>query len=135
METDLRQRLPRYKIDFENTKALLALGYPAVAPVLRDLLEWLQDGNWPISRPVGEFLLTIPEAIAPLVQEVLDGDDLQWKYWCIVRLIGEMPLEVTRLFRDELTRLVESPTAAEKLNELDEAAGDALRKLGFGERD
>jgi hypothetical protein len=52
-----------------------------------------------------------------------------------VRLIGEMPLEVTRLFRDELTRLVESPTASEKLNELDEAAGDALRKLGFGERD
>ncbi|MFM7928280.1 MAG: hypothetical protein ACKO9Q_11250 [Pirellula sp.] len=23
------------------------------------MLEWLQDGNWPISRPIGRFLLTM----------------------------------------------------------------------------
>jgi hypothetical protein len=131
MGTDLRQLLPRDKSDFGNVRALVALGYPAVAPVLKDLLAWLQDGNWPISRLIGDFFLTIPEAIAPLVQKVLAGDDLQWKYWCIVRLIGQMPPTVAIQFRDELTRLAESPTAAERLDELDSVAKDALLNLGF----
>lgn len=132
MGTDLRQLLPRDKSDFGNARALVALGYPAVAPVLKDLLAWLQDGNWPISRLVGDFFLTIPEAIAPLVREVLEGDDLQWKYWCIVRLIGQMPPTVATQFRDELTRLAEFPTAEERLDELDAVARDALFSLGFG---
>jgi len=135
METDLYQLLPRDKSDFVNVRALVAIGYPAVAPVLGELLAWLQDGNWPVSRPIGEFLLTIPGAVAPYVQEVLDGDDLQWKYWCIVRLISEMRPEVAGQFRDELTRLAEFPTAAERLDELDEVAGEVLRKLGFAKGD
>ena len=131
METELHRLLPRHRSDFDNARALVALGYPAVAPVLKELLTWLQDGNWPITRLVGDFFLTIPEAIAPLVQDVLAGDDLQWKYWCIVRLIGQMPPTVAIQFRDELTRLAESPTTAERLDELDSVAKDALLSLGF----
>lgn len=94
--------MPREKSDFVNVRALVAIGYPAVAPY---------------------------------VQEVLEGDDLQWKYWCIVRLISKMRPEVAGQFRDELTRLAEFPTAAERLDELDEVAGGALRKLGFAKGD
>ena len=129
MKTDPLEFFPLHKSDVANARALLALGYPALGPHLKELLEWLQDGNWPISRPIGEFLLTVPEAIAPLIQEVLASEDHQWKYWCIVRLIGEMKPKVAEPFRFELLRLAECPTLAETQNELDKEALGALQKL------
>jgi hypothetical protein len=57
---------------------LISLGYPAVAPVLPDLLEWLRDGNWPVSHPMGEFLASLPEPMAPLIWDVLRGTDDIW---------------------------------------------------------
>ena len=133
METDPLRFLPLDKSDVVNTRALLSLGYPTLGPYLKELLEWLQDGNWPISRPIGQFLLTIPEAIAPFIHEVLECDDHQWKYWCIVRLIGEMTPTVAEQYRVELLRLAENPSLAEAQNELNEAAKDALQKLWSGD--
>lgn len=133
METDPLRFLPLDKSDVVNTRALLSLGYPVLATYLKELLEWLQDGNWPISRPIGQFLLTIPEAIAPFIQEVLEGNDHQWKYWCIVRLIGEMTPTVAEQYRVELLRLAEYPSLAEAQNELNEVAKDALQKLWPGD--
>ena len=46
MAVDPRDLLPRHKSDRERTRAIIGLGYPAVAPVLPEQLTWLQDGNW-----------------------------------------------------------------------------------------
>ena len=129
MAVDPRELLPRDKLDLDNARAVVALGYPAVATVLPDLLEWLQDCNWPVSRPIGDFLATLPEEMAPLIWNVLRGDDHIWKYWCIVRLISVMPVGVAEQFRTELTRLAENPNGAERTEELNEVAQDALREL------
>src|SRR2546429_8860869 len=120
MAVDPRQLLPRDKRDLESARAVIALGYPAVAPVLPDLLEWLQDCNWPVSRPIGDFLATLPEQMAPLIWKVLRGDDHIWKYWCIVRLISTMPAGVAEQFRVELTRLAKEPTPVERSEALNE---------------
>jgi hypothetical protein len=129
MPVNPRDLLPRHKSDVANAQAIVALGYPAVAPVLRDLLEWLQDCNWPISRPIGDFLATLPEQTAPLIWDVLRGNDDTWKYWCIVRLVSAMPVEIAEQFRGELARLAERPTAAERSEELNEVARDAISTL------
>jgi hypothetical protein len=108
---------------------VIALGYPAVEPILRDLLEWIQDCNWPVSRPIGDFLATLPMPMAPLIWEVLRGKDDTWKYWCIARLISAMPPDVAEQFRPELARLAERPTPTERSEELNEVAKDALDSL------
>ena len=96
MAPDPCKYLPLDKSDVINTRAVLALGYPA---------------------------------LAPFIQEVLEGDDHQWKYWCIVRLIGEMTPAVAEQYRIELFRLAVCPTLADAQNELNEVAKDALQKL------
>ena len=75
MPTDPRDLLPRDKFDLAGARVLVSLGYSAIEPVLPALLEWLQDCNWPVSRPIGDFLVTIPEQTAPLIWNVLRGDD------------------------------------------------------------
>lgn len=42
-----RELLPKDKFDLERATALVSTGYPTVAPILPDILGWLQDGNWP----------------------------------------------------------------------------------------
>ena len=128
-EVDPRTLLPRDKCDSKAAAAVIALGYPAVGPVLRDLLKWLQDCNWPVSRPIGDFLATLPEPMAPLIWEVLRGDDYIWKYWCIVRLLSVMPTTIAGQFRAELRRLAEHPTPVERGEPLDEVAREALDAL------
>ncbi|MEM1354850.1 MAG: DUF5071 domain-containing protein [Planctomycetota bacterium] len=129
MADDLQSLLPKHKSDFESVNNLLALGYPEIAPLLPDLLEWLQDGNWPISNIISEFLTTIPEHTAPLIWNVLRGDDYVWKYWCISQLIRKMPSRLAEQFRSELTRLTESPTVVERQEELDRIAIAAVQDL------
>ena len=129
MNGDLRKLLPRDKTDLASARAVIELGFPAVEPVLPDMLEWLQDCNWPVSWPISEFLATLPEPMVPLVWNVLQGDDHIWKYWCILRIIRAMPPSIAEQFRPELNRLAEVPSVAERLELLDEVAKDALRTL------
>ncbi|HEY7120066.1 MAG TPA: DUF5071 domain-containing protein [Tepidisphaeraceae bacterium] len=129
MTIDVRELLPRDKRDLERARAVVLLGYPAVAPVLPELLEWLQDCNWPVAGPIGDLLASLSEQVAPLVWDVLRGADDIWKYWCIVRLVSKMPARVAEQFRAELTRLAERPTDGERAGELGEVARDALMEL------
>ncbi|MEM6258767.1 MAG: DUF5071 domain-containing protein [Planctomycetota bacterium] len=129
MPDDLHSLLPKHRSDVFAAKEVLAFGYPTIAPVLPDLLEWLKDMNWPVSHPISEFLASIPEPMAPLIQNVLRGEDLIWKYNCISQLISEMPVELAEQFRKELIRLANTPTTAECEEHLNEAALDAMYAL------
>lgn len=53
---DLRAFLPRDKHDLDNLQLLKNLGWPAIEPVLPDLLEWVQHMNWPVARSLAPFL-------------------------------------------------------------------------------
>jgi Domain of unknown function (DUF5071) len=133
-EVELRALLPRHKCDCERAQAIIALGYPAVAPVLRDLLEWLQDCNWPVSHSIAPFLASVGEPVVPLIREVFRGNDDIWKYWCIERLIMGFPRTLAEEFRPELQRFAFHPTKQERSEELDERARAALEWLDGGGR-
>src|SRR5688500_18615540 len=49
-EFDINSLVPRNKHDRKRAAAAIAAGYPAVAPVLPEMLEWLQDMNWPVAQ-------------------------------------------------------------------------------------
>ena len=128
MPIDPREPLPRGRARPPSAARGHCPGLPG-APVLPDLLKWLQDCNWPVSRPISEFLASIPGPMAPLIRDVLEGNDLIWKYRCIQRLIRTMPREIAEKFRPDLIRLAEHPTSAEHVEELDEVATEAIEVL------
>ena len=129
MSADLRPQLPHHKSDFARTDAIIALGYPAVAPVIPQLLEWLQDCNWPISHRIARFMVEIGEPVIPVVCEVFNGTDGTWKYWCIVRFVNELPIAQAAKLRPELQRLAYHPTPSDHSDEVDEVAREALMRL------
>ena len=112
MTSDTLPPLPTDKCDLRGAEALVACGYPAVEPVLPRLLEWIQEGNWPVARVLAPFLATVGAALVPHAQRVLKGDDDTWKYFLVQDVVAKSP-ELAVLLRPDLERLARFATEGE----------------------
>jgi hypothetical protein len=95
---------------------VVARGYPAVAPILPELIQWLQDYNWPVAHVLAPFLARIGSPLLPEIRRVLNTNDYVWQYWLLTWLV-KTP-EMASALHDELTRLADHATAAEAAEEL-----------------
>ena len=50
---DLKKYIPSDKFDLEKVELLYQFTFDEIESIIRDLLKWLQDGNWPVSRSLG----------------------------------------------------------------------------------
>ena len=121
--------IPRSKHDFERVNQVKKLDRNEILPLLPGLMEWIQDMNWPIAMEVAELLLMFPNEIVPIAKGVLATNDNVWKYWCLEVLVKKLPKESRKLFKSELIRLIERPTAGEKLEELNVTAIEILQTI------
>jgi hypothetical protein len=117
------------KCDVAAAAKLVGLGYPAVEDILPELFTWIQDGNWPVAQIVAPFLASLGPFAVPEIWKILRSDDLLWKYWCILRVVSELPLDSAIEFETELWRMANSPSEAERLEEIDRVAADVLECL------
>lgn len=133
-QNDIKSLIPRSKMDTERAEAAVAAGYPAVAPILPELLEWMQDMNWLVAQILAPFLASIGSPLIPHVRHIMETDDYIWKYWMIVRIMRDSR-EVAEAFREELERLAYSPTEQEAHEELDEEAQFTLKEYDWHKAD
>ncbi|WP_413407868.1 DUF5071 domain-containing protein [Paenibacillus amylolyticus] len=78
---DIRECLPRDKHDFEAVRKLNQFSDVELKVIIPELMEWLQDGNWPISKPVENLLLRLGEDLVPHIKDVLQTQDSTWEYF------------------------------------------------------
>ena len=123
--SELHELLPKDKHDLERATALVSIGYPAVAPLLPDLLEWLQDGNWPVAHVIGPFLASIGAPLTEDVRRILQSQDHLWKYWILLRIVAHSPELATNLY-PELVKIAEGDAVDEDEKELKAVAEEML---------
>ncbi|MDT9719781.1 DUF5071 domain-containing protein [Paenibacillus sp. ClWae2A] len=126
---DIRECLPRDKSDFEAVRKLSEFSDVELKVIIPELMEWLQDGNWPISKPVEDLLLRLGEDLIPHIKDVLRTQDPQWEYFILVGLIDQLPISHLSMLKTDLVRILESPTHDEILEELDEVILELLEKI------
>ncbi|WP_193316966.1 DUF5071 domain-containing protein [Janthinobacterium sp. FT14W] len=119
--------LPRDKHDTQQAQALIALPWDDVAPAMPQILEWVQDVNWPVAGVLLPYLAGIGPRLAPYVKTVLASDDEQWKY-VVLQGIVRPSRELAVAVDGELTRFALAPTAAELAEGVAEAAREILRE-------
>jgi len=127
----LRDLVPTNKADIERARAAVEAGYPAVEPILGELVQWLRDYNWPVAHVLAPFLASLGAPLVPHVWQVLRSQDDVWKYWIITLLLSAFPEAIAVEFRPELERLSHAPQAHEKAEELDEQARSVLTHFGW----
>lgn len=70
-KADLTKMLPRHSADVENAQAIIALGFPAVEPVLKSLFQWLETSGSPVELIVRPFFAELGEPALGLVRDAL----------------------------------------------------------------
>lgn len=107
---EIRHLVPRDKCDEDMVPLIAEAGYPAIAPILDDLMEWTADPNWPICVPLIDYLVTLGEPMVEPIRRVLRGTDEGHKWVCLRGMVTELPPGVQALLRDDLQRLAELPS-------------------------
>jgi hypothetical protein len=96
LRRDLRKSLPQRADDLDALPRLVALGYPAVEPVLFDVLKWIRQPDWPVAKPVVAFLREIGAPLAPSIEQIFRTDDRAWAAQVIREILEHWPAETLK---------------------------------------
>jgi hypothetical protein len=55
-----KRLLPRDEDDAETARALVALGFPVLEPVMSQMLEWLKSNGSPVEAVMRDFFAALP---------------------------------------------------------------------------
>jgi Domain of unknown function (DUF5071) len=87
-------------------------------------LHWLEDRNYPIAKPIADYLVSRGGAVVPHVREALKGRDWWWQYNILLCLVARWPRELVVEIQPDLERL-----ASYGLTEVEEVDVRALSLL------
>jgi hypothetical protein len=83
---NIRDLIPKHKDDQGVIEGLKNLSFEEIKPIIPELLEWLQDINWPIAGPVAEVLEPFSDILVPDILKILKTNDGVWKLWILTTL-------------------------------------------------
>lgn len=118
--------LPRDEHDLDSIALVVEAGYPAIAPILDELLDWTADSNWPVARPLADFLATLGTPLIEPVSRILRGTDGTQKEHCLRLIVQRLPIDVLSGLEDDLRRLADHPSDDDRREEVDIAAREIL---------
>jgi hypothetical protein len=124
----LNQLLPKDKGDITSPIRLFGRSYAEERPIVPELLNWLQDGHWEASQPVGQYLSTIAEELTDEIITILRSNDGAWKYQVLRWLVADRPIAPE--IESELVRLRDSPEGDDTVEDVQDLARRLLRRDG-----
>lgn len=119
---NIQNLLPKDKFDLETVENLKNFSFEEIQPIVPELLEWLQDCNWPVSKPILNFLLPFTDKISFNILEILKGSDEIWKYWILMGFGNSI---TNNLVIEEIKRIAFKPSK----NEINEGIAEIALEL------
>lgn len=116
--TSLRGLIPKDKFDNSTINQLCKLTDNEIQPIIFDLLEWLQDYNWPIAKDILPIVVLHQNIAMPHILAILQDNDTMWKFWVIELVIPYLIYPNKQLVKSELERLSSLEIIDEDINEI-----------------
>lgn len=107
---NIKELIPQNKDDQRVIGPLKKLSFEQLEPIIPDLLEWLQDMNWPIARPIADILEPFVDRMIPEIIKIFKTNDGIWKMWVLINLARYTK---DPLLLSEIERIAKSPTRDE----------------------
>ena len=124
--TDFKQFLPKNKDDIESIRKLQKYAFKDIEPFAMELFKCLQDMNWPIARPVADYLRPFLDKLTIEILEIFRSEDHIWKYWVINEFFVNTDWKANQKLIDELIRMRDNPKLEELEDEVNVIASLAL---------
>lgn len=119
---ELLELIPKNKHDLVTVALAKRVGFPSLIPILPDLLEWTQDYNWPVAKPIFEVLSEAGPEIVPHLCSAFRSDDSVWKYWLLSELCPKLTAKIIDALRPDIIRLANYPTKSDQAEGVNIAA-------------
>jgi hypothetical protein len=105
--TTLTALLPKHRDDVDSARAILALGFPSVEPVLPALFQWLETSGSAVELLVRPFFADLGEPAFDLVRSALQAPTKPARKSCLLRFVlPSWPRELVTRLEPELASLV-----------------------------
>lgn len=114
--------IPRDKFDCSSIEKMYALTDNQMAEIVYDLLEWIQDINWPVAQKLIPVLLERENLIFPYIIDILNKDDYTWKYCVLDFLIPNFSITHKEQLKGNILKLINDPNNDEDTIALREIA-------------
>ena len=121
--------LPKNKMDYNAIAELKRLQPQDLLSYANELLEWVQDYNWPIAPDVCDLLVPLDEKLVPLLRTVMGGEDEAWIDNCVRYIVANLSDSAQGSLIPELTRIADFPTEDERESGTNVVAQEIINKL------
>jgi len=101
----LKRLLPQDKDDAEGAKALVAIGYPTVEPILSQMLDWLKTNGSPVELVLRDFFAGLGVHAVPAVQKALSSRHDLLKYSVVRHVVCRWPADAVSQLTPQLQGL------------------------------
>lgn len=128
---NVKDLVPKDKHDISNINKLYNLSDEEMKPIVYDLLEWIQDYNWPVAQELVPLLKEREDIIFPYMSDILRGDDFMWKYWIMDLIIPDFSIEHKNALKDDILVLINDPDIDEDTESIREIAEECYKNCGF----
>ena len=128
---NVKDLVPKNKHDVSNIDKLYSLTDEEMKPIVYDLLEWIQDYNWPVAQELIPLLKEREDIIFPYMSDILRGDDFMWKYWIMDLIIPDFSIEHKNALKDDILVLINDPDIDEDTESIREIAEECYKNCGF----
>ncbi|WP_433709059.1 DUF5071 domain-containing protein [Paenibacillus illinoisensis] len=85
--------------------------------------------RWELAKAVEDLLLRFDEELIPHIRNVFNTRDAEWEYFMIIGLMNRLPLHCLSFLKNDLERIIASPTQHEELGKLEDVILPLLEKL------
>lgn len=121
---NLNELIPKDKGDLLPAYRLEDYTYEEIKSIIPQLIEWLQDMNWPVAGILAENLLRYQDDIEDEIMFVLNTNDEIWKYW-VISVFGNSTK--SKKIQERINQIATSPTQNEINEEVNIVAIEIIK--------
>ena len=128
----IQDLIPKDKHDISSINELMSLNDEEIDEIIPDLLEWIQDMNWPVSSHIINVLASHRKAVERYLPTLLKPEqkDEEWKRNIIQYLLCEwVSFSEDECIKNEIIRIAVEPTDSEIDEGVNIAAGEYLKNF------
>ena len=108
---ELVRMLPASGDDLAAAMRIVEMGYPAVGPVMRDMVRWMRVAESPVADAFAAFFGRLGEPAVDVIAEGLLRENSELRHRIFCQVLPEWPPEVIGQLTNTLTMVATQPDA------------------------
>jgi hypothetical protein len=103
--------MPANAADLSAAMRVIEVGYPTIAPVMRDMVRWMRVAESPVADAFAAFFGCLGVAAVGVIGEGLRKDNCWLKHRIFTKILPAWPADAVRPLTNDLTMTATHPDA------------------------